>query len=121
MQHPTNHKTIKDILDRYAELYHDGFDYLEFRSFIKWVLRTYEEAVRVEKCECPKEPKKVDLNNHKEVDKLLKYAGRVNYNKSIDDIIQKRKAFWQEEKDQPCQHKWIGEVVKFCKRCGKTK
>jgi hypothetical protein len=40
-----------------------------------------------DKCECPPEPKNLDPRKLSDIDKLLKYVGRFNYNKAIDDLI----------------------------------
>lgn len=56
------------------------------------VLEGVKEQVKKERCTVPKDPfpkKPNDLAKLtiKEIDECLKYAGRVNYNKSIDDVL----------------------------------
>jgi len=70
-------------------------DMLAIKSFIESLLKSKQEEIEktIErtKCEVPKNPLpkgKRDLGEitFKKIDDCLKYAGRINYNKAIDDL-----------------------------------
>ena len=65
--------------------------------WISTLLTAVEEAIGEQKCKVPKNPLPKNLNDLEtltveRIDECLKYAGRFNYNKAIDDILATLKA-----------------------------
>jgi hypothetical protein len=83
-----NKEGFCDICDYYVEEC-DTPHYCEvYNDTLEDVIKRIEEI----KCDIPKKPMLKNLNiTPDDVDDLMKYAGRVNYNKALNDLIKEIK------------------------------
>ena len=72
---------LSDFLSR------KGVEDLLSRLVLK-VVEDIENDIEKSKCDVPKEPKNLKLKNSiADIDSLLKYSGRFNYNKALSDLF----------------------------------